>query len=606
VSQQVHSISLMGTRVRALVMVGSLLGIFTAAMDQTIVGTALPRVVADLHGLQHIAWVFTAFMVTSTATVAVVGRLTDLFGRKPFFLIGITILVLGSALAGTSQSMTYLIIFRGIQGFGAGMIMATAWAIIGDVFPPADRARWTGVMTGVFAAASVIGPLLGGWITDHLGWRWVFYVNLPLGALTFLVFALVMPSVRPQSVHRSLDRLGIVVLVMAVVPLVLAFSWGGSQYDWLSPEIIGLLVVAFVGTVAFVRVERYALEPIIPLSLFQSSIFAVIIVVTFLTAMGMFGSVSYIPLFVQSVIGTSATNSGLVTMPMMLAMSITSTVVGQALARTGRYRIMLAVGLTVTVAGMYMLARMSVDSTQAEATRDMVVLGIGLGFAMPILMLVALNTTSHQLLGVTTSTIQFMRSVGATLGVALMGSLLNGRLQSELVSQTPPEVTQNVPASLLQSLQDPEILRDPSTMQKAHEAFLALGAQGQQLYDQALLATKTALAMGITYAFLVGAGITLVALAVGIFLKEVPLRKTYAVPAEGALAPDGVGDEAPQAVAATPATALAADPPPTEVDGTAGMGQQMQERPSGPHAAIRGLPDGLDAKAHGSQNSLDL
>ena len=281
-TQQVHSISLMGTRVRVLVMVGTLLGIFTAAMDQTIVGTALPRVVAELHGLQHYAWVFTAFMVTSTTTVAVVGRLTDLFGRKPFFLIGITILVLGSALAGMSQSMTELIIFRGIQGFGAGMIMATAWAIIGDVFAPAERARWTGVMTGVFAAASVIGPLLGGWITDHLGWRWVFYVNLPLGALTFVVFLLVMPSIRPQSVHRSLDRLGISLLVMAVVPLVLAFSWGGSQYDWLSPEVVGLLVLASVATVAFIRVERDAVEPIIPLSLFRSSIFAVVIAVTFL------------------------------------------------------------------------------------------------------------------------------------------------------------------------------------------------------------------------------------------------------------------------------------------------------------------------------------
>jgi len=567
VTEQVHSISLMGTRVRVLVMIGSLLGIFTAAMDQTIVGTALPRVVADLHGLQHIAWVFTAFMVTSTTTVAVVGRLTDLFGRKPFFLIGITILVLGSALAGMSQSMTELIIFRGIQGFGAGMIMATAWAIIGDVFAPAERARWTGVMTGVFAAASVIGPLLGGSITDHLGWRWVFYVNLPLGALTFVVFVLVMPSVRPQSVHRSLDRLGIGLLVMAVVPLVLAFSWGGSQYDWLSPQVIGLLVLASVATVAFVRVERDAVEPIIPLSLFQSPIFAVVIAVTFLQAIGMFGSVSYIPLFVQSVIGTSATNSGLVTMPMMLAMSITSAVVGQALARTGRYRIMMAAGLAVTVVGMYMLAQMNVDSSRAEATRDMVVLGIGLGFTMPILMLVALNTTSHQMLGVTTSTIQFMRSVGATLGVALMGSLLNGRLQSELVSQTPPEVTQNVPASLLQPLQDPAILRDPSTMQNVHEAFLALGAQGQQLYDQALLATKAALASGITYAFLVGTAITVGALVVGIFLKEVPLRETHAIVAEGVLS-DDEEEQAPRGATA-PTGALAADPPPAEADGPA-------------------------------------
>jgi EmrB/QacA subfamily drug resistance transporter len=564
----------MSTRVRALVMAGALLGIFTAAMDQTIVGTALPRVVADLQGLQHIAWVFTAFMVTSTTTVAVVGRLTDLFGRKPFFIIGIAILVLGSALAGMSQSMLQLILFRGLQGFGAGMISGTAFAIIGDVFPPAERARWTGVMTGVFAAASVIGPLLGGGITDNLGWRWVFYVNLPLGALAMVVFALVMPSIRPQSVHRSLDRLGIALLVTAVVPLMLAFSWGGSQYDWLSLEIIGLLVLAFIAAGVFLRVERDAAEPIIPLSLFRSSIFVVIIGVTFLTAMGMFGSVSYIPLFVQSVIGTSATNSGLVTMPMMLTMAITSTAVGQVLSRTGRYRILLIVGLVIMTVGMYMLAQMNVHSNRGEATRDMIVVGIGLGFTMPIMFLVALNTVSHEMLGVTTSTIQFMRSVGATLGVALMGSLLNGRLQSELVSQTPPAVTQNVPAPLLQRLQDPQILVVPDVMKKVHEAFLGLGGQGQQLYDQALLATKTALAMGITYAFLVGAAITLGALVLGIFLKEVPLRETYAIPAEGAPA---LAADPPSA----PASALAADPPSVEgSDGAAGASPGSPAPPS--------------------------
>jgi predicted MFS family arabinose efflux permease len=417
-------------------------------------------------------------------------------------------------------------------------------------------------MSGTFAAASVIGPLLGGWITDNLSWHWVFYVNLPVGALAFVVFALVMPSIRPQSIHRSLDRLGITMLVMAVVPLMLAFSWGGSQYDWLSPQIIGLLVLASVAALAFVRVERDALEPIIPLSLFRSPVFAVIIVVTFFTAMGMFGSVSYIPLFVQSVIGTSATNSGLVTMPMMLTMSITSAAVGQVLARTGRYRIFLMVGLAVMTAGMFMLAQMDVHASQGEATRDMIVLGIGLGFTMPIMFLVALNTSSHQMLGVTTSTITFTRSVGGTLGVALMGSLLNGRLQSELVSQTPADVAQNVPPPLLQRLQDPQILVVPDAMKEVHEAFLGLGSQGQQLYDQALLATKTALAMGITYAFLVGAGITLIALVVGIFLKEVPLRKTHAMPAEGSLAPDGVGGRAPgKAAAGAPAAALAADPP---------------------------------------------
>jgi len=273
------------------------------------------------------------------------------------------------------------------------------------------------------------------------------------------------------------------------------------------------------------------------------------------------------------VIGTSATNSGLVTMPMMLTMSLTSAFVGQALARTGRYRILLAAGLAVMTVGMYMLAQMGVHSTQGEATRDMIVMGIGLGATMPILTLVALNTASHQMLGVTTSTIQFVRSVGATLGVALMGSLLNSRLQSELVSQTPSQVSQNVPAPLLQRLQDPQILVVPEAMNKIHEAFLGLGDQGQQLYDQALLATKTALAMGIAYAFVVGTGITLAALVVGVFLKEVPLRKTYAIPAEGMLDLDVSDELVPREVLLpAPAPALADDPPPSGDDDPPGDG----------------------------------
>ena len=253
--QETQSIALMSTRVKVFVMAGTLLGLFTAAMDQTIVGTAMPRVVASLGGLQHYSWVFTSFMVVSTTTVPIVGKLTDLFGRKFFFLGGIAIMMMGSALAGTSQSMIHLIIFRAIQGLGAGMIMSTAFAIIGDVFPPAERARWTGLMAGVFAAASVIGPLIGGYITDNLNWRWVFYVNLPLGALALIVFFTVMPVLRPQGPRPRVDYLGVSMLISAVVPLLLAFSWAGQTYPWLSPQIIGLLVFAALSTVVFALVE---------------------------------------------------------------------------------------------------------------------------------------------------------------------------------------------------------------------------------------------------------------------------------------------------------------------------------------------------------------
>jgi len=344
---QMQSISQMGTRTKMLVMAGTLLGLFTAAMDQTIVGTAMPRVVAHLGGYEHYSWVFTGFMVVSTTAVPIVGKLTDMYGRKFFFLGGIAVMMLGSALCGMSQSMMQLIAFRAIQGLGAGTIMATAFAIIGDVFPPAQRARWAGLMSGVFAAASVAGPLIGGYITDNLNWRWVFYVNLPVGALALSVFFSVMPSVRSRLRHQ-LDYWGVTMLVLAVVPLLLAFSWANEQYPWLSVQIIGLLTFAALAGLIFAAVEMRAAEPILPPALFRHPIFLVSAVVTFLTAMGMYGSVVYLPLFVQGVIGSSATNSGLVIMPMMLSLSITAAIVGQVLGRWGRYRIIAAPSLPAT------------------------------------------------------------------------------------------------------------------------------------------------------------------------------------------------------------------------------------------------------------------
>ncbi len=528
--QETQSISLMSTRVRVLVMAGTLLGMFTAAMDQTIVGTAMPRVVASLGGLEHYSWVFTSFMVVSTTTVPIVGKLTDLFGRKFFFLGGIAIMMMGSALAGTSQSMIHLIMFRAVQGLGAGMIMSTAFAIVGDVFPPAQRARWTGLMAGVFAAASVIGPLIGGYITDNLNWRWVFYVNLPMGGLALTLFFTVMPSLRPQGPRPRVDYLGVSMLIAAVVPLLLAFSWAGQDYPWASPQIIGLLVFSAVAAMAFALIETRAEEPIISPALFRSRVFVVAAIVTFLTGMGMFGAIAYIPLFVQGVIGSSATNSGLVTMPMMLTMAATAAVVGQIMARWGGYRVIGVVGLSVMTFGVFMMSRMDADTTNVIATRNMVIVGLGLGSSMPLFMLMVQNALPYHMLGTSTASIQFFRSVGGTMGVAIMGSMLNNRFRSELTAQTPAEVRQSVPADLLAGLQNPQSLLNEGLLESLRGSFAQLGDQGSAMFDQVMEATRTSLAVGIADAFIISVGVTAASVAVAFFMREVPLRKSYGPP----------------------------------------------------------------------------
>ncbi|MCH7835651.1 MAG: MFS transporter [Chloroflexi bacterium] len=522
----VKSYSQMTTRTKVLVMAGTLLGLFTAAMDQTIVSTSLPRIVANLGGLGLFPWVFTSFMLTSTTTIPIVGKLTDLFGRKPFYIAGVAILLLGSVLSGSSQTMEQLIAFRAVQGLGAGMIFGIAFAIVGDVFPPAQRGKWLGLMAGVFAAASVIGPLIGGTLTDHVNWRWVFYINLPLGTVALLVLFFGMPSLRPLT-RPKLDYRGIVLLVATVVPLLLAFSWAGSRYAWTSPQIIGMFTWAAAALAMFGYAEARAEEPLLPIGLFRSRIFLVSAVVTFITGIAMFGALSYIPLFVQGVIGSSATNSGLVTMPMMIAFAISSAITGQIMSRFGRYRILGVVGLAVMTAGMFLLSQMDANATNFIAIRNMVVMGIGLGMSLPLFMLAVQNEVPHRVMGIATSTMQFLRSVGGTMGVAIMGSLINSTLAAELVANTPVQVRETAPPALLDELRNPQFLLSPQKLGAVRDAFEQLGPQGSQLFEVSIAAVRTSLATAISDAFLLAAIVALAAVAVGVFLKEVPLRRVH-------------------------------------------------------------------------------
>ncbi len=514
----------MSGRTKAIIMAGTMLGMFTAAMDQTVVGTSMPRIIADLGGFGLFSWVGTGFMLASTATVPIVGKLTDIYGRKPFYMGGIFLLIVGSALCGSSQNVEQLIAFRVVQGLGAGMIMGIAFAVLGDVFAPAERGRWAGMLSAVFASASVLGPLIGGTLTDHVHWRWVFYVNLPLGAIALTVIGLGMPRIRPAQGSR-LDCRGIVLLLATVVPMLLALSWAGSRYEWVSPQVIGLLSWAAAGLIVFAYAELRTEEPLFPISLFGNRVFAVSALVTLISGVAMMGSFFYLPLFVQGVIGASATNSGLVTMPMMIAMAISSAIAGQVMSRLGYYRVLGFTGLAIMTGGAIILSGLDVRSTRSDATVAMIVFGLGLGMSMPLYMLAVQNAVPYRVMGVATSSIQFLRSVGGTMGVAIMFSIIQGQYSSGLSAIVPPQV--QAQPELRAALDDPQFLLNTQAFARERSAFEAFGAQGPALFEQTVQAVRESLANAISEAFFVSIFVLAAAVVIAVFMKEIPLRKTH-------------------------------------------------------------------------------
>ncbi|HLG11199.1 MAG TPA: MFS transporter, partial [Dehalococcoidia bacterium] len=364
---------------RKVILTGTLLGLLVSAVNQTTVSTALPRIVGELGGLHLFSWVFTSFMLTSTTVVPLAGKLSDIFGRKPFFLGGITILLIASALAGTSGSIEELIVWRAVQGVGAGMLMGNAFAIIGDLFPPAERGKYQGLFTGVFGLASVLGPTLGGYLTDEISWRAIFYMNIPIGVFAFVLLWRYYPRKVAGGAHRPIDYTGAALLGATTVPLLLALVWAGGDFAWTSVEIISLFAFSAVAMVVFLWNESRVPEPIIPLMLFQSRFFAVATFLSFITGMGLFGAVNYMPMFVQGVLGTSASHSGFVTSPMMLTMVVASTGCGIIATRMGRYRPFIITGSALISIGMVMLTRLDVNSSSMAAVAAMVVIGMGIG-----------------------------------------------------------------------------------------------------------------------------------------------------------------------------------------------------------------------------------
>jgi EmrB/QacA subfamily drug resistance transporter len=403
---------------------GLMVTVFLAALDQTIVATALPRVVSDLGGLGSYSWVFTAYLLASTVSVPIWGKLGDIYGRRPLFLVAIPLFLVGSALCGLAQSMPQLAVFRAVQGLGAGGLIPLALATVANIVPPRDRGRYQGLIGGTFGTASIVGPAIGGLIADNTSWRWIFYVNVPVGALALLVIWMTMPR-RTQRREHSIDYLGAGLLAAGTTALLLGLIWGGREYAWLSLQVLGSLAAAAVLLALFGLVERRVPEPILPFELLRRRNVAVGVASIGLVAMCMFGTISFVPLFVQGVIGTSATASGVVLTPMMLGAVTMSIVSGQWVSRTGRYKANALVGPVVLGTAMFLLSRMDVDTTRGEAIRNMVIAGVGMGLMMQIFVLVIQNTVPVRTMGAATALGQFARAIGATLGVTLMGVIVN-------------------------------------------------------------------------------------------------------------------------------------------------------------------------------------
>jgi len=410
-----------------LATLGVALALLLAALDQTVVGVAMPRIVSDLHGLEYYAWVTTAYLITSTALVPVAGKLGDMFGRKPFLLVGMVGFIAASALCGTSLNMASLVFFRALQGVFGGVLFASTFAVLADVFPPEQRARMSGVFGAVFGLSSVIGPTLGGYLTDGPGWRWVFYVNVPLGIVAVLLVASQLPVVRSSARLRDIDWVGTGLLFAGLTPLLIALSMT-RDHAWLSFEVLGLLVVAAVTLVAFYFVELRVEHPVVPFHLFRLNVFAVPAAISFFSGVGMFGAVVFVPLLYQGVLGVSATNAGQLLTPMMLAVVVTSTATGALIAKMVGYRWLGTAALAVMVVGLVFLARVAVGSSALEVTRDIVIIGAGLGVTFPLTFVVIQAGLPHRLIGVGTSQLTFWRSLGGTIGTAVLGSILVNRL----------------------------------------------------------------------------------------------------------------------------------------------------------------------------------
>lgn len=507
------------------VLAALMVAMFFAAINQTIVSSAMPRIIAELGGMEHYSWVLTVFMLSSTIATILSGRLSDLYGRKPFLLFGIVVFMTGTFLTGLSNDIYQMITFRGIQGVGAGILMSTTITAVGDLFVPRERAKWTGLMMSIFGLSSILGPSLGGFMVDHMEWKWLFWAFLPLGVVPFVMILLLFPKA-VRAVSESIDYWGSLVLSLSIVSLLLGFSWAGTKYPWGSPEIIGLFSATVVGIIIFIFVERKAKSPVLPLSLFKNSIVNISNAVSFLMNAGMLGAMIYLPFYVQGVEGLTPTQSGFVNIPMSINMIILSTIAGRFISKTGKYKIYAIAGIVLMIVSMVMLANMN---SVGLAVASMTVFGIGLGLSMPVFTLTVQNAVPSSQLGVVTASSTLFRNLGGTIGIAILGSVMNSSMTSNLkkamASDSGVDFSQldKNTTDQFMSMLNPQILLDQP---KLKELQMTLPEEVLPTFKTMIDTLRSVLADTLTNVFYIGAGLLIVALVITFFLKEIPLRSS--------------------------------------------------------------------------------
>ena len=584
-AQQPQSSQGNGRRIHGFAL-GSVLGalmltLLLEALDQTIVGTALPKIVGELQGFDRYTWVVTAYLLASTTMIPIIGKLSDQFGRKWFFVAGVIIFLLGSALSGAAQTMDQLIAFRAIQGLGAGTGIALVFTVVGDIFPPAERARWQGIFAAVYGFSSVVGPTIGGWLTDHgplLGnlvtdatrWRWVFYLNLPLGIIALVVLLIYLPtniSMRSNeftgmAAVRRIDFPGAFLASSATICLLLGLTWGGNQtYDWTSPQIIIILAAAAILYVAFFVAERFAKEPILPLDLFRNQVFAADALLALSTGMVLLSLVIYLPLFLQGVLGESATNSGEVITPLTISLVVGSAISGIIIGKFQRYQLITILGSLVLTVGVFFMTLWTASTSLLTATTNMVVAGIGLGIFFSVVTLAVQNALPRTRMGTGTGAITYLRALGQTLGIAIVGTVVNNTISTDLANRLPANAIKQLTPAGLQFATNTQVLINPTyrdTVVHTAEGFAVRSAvaqatanvpagpnhdqtvaaiaqrvtaqtmqQTQHLLNQVFDALRLSLAVAIQHSFVATLFFCGAVIIASIFLKDVPLAKHF-------------------------------------------------------------------------------
>jgi EmrB/QacA subfamily drug resistance transporter len=505
-------------------MVGTMLSMFLGSVFMTITATAMPRIITDLGGFSQYTWVFTSYIITETVALPLTGRLSDIYGRKWLFIIGMSIFTVGSFLSGTSQSMMQLIIFRGFQGIGFGVMSALGFIVIADLFAPEERGKYGGLMAGVFGLSTIIGPTLGGYLTDTFSWRWCFFATIPIGLVIILLFIFYFPPIRPTAAKHRVDYPGAVTLALFITPLILALTWGGADYAWDSPVILGLFALAAAMLALFILLETRAEEPVIPLGLLRNRVLSVSSVVSFLMGGAFFPVVTFIPLYFQGVLGASATASGGFLTPMMLAAAVGAFICGQLLSRAGgHYRLQASIGFVISAVGFYLLSRMTVDTSPGTAVFNIIMVGFGNGLVMPVHTIAVQNTVPYRIMGTATSMVTLLRPLGGVFGLAMVGSILNNRFASSFLNNLPAGVREVVPPEQLAGIVDnPQALVSADARVQLEGLFAGMGEQGRQLFEQMLATLRESLNSALTEVFLIFMFAGIVALVVNLFLKGIP------------------------------------------------------------------------------------